>query len=200
MNTAPVVEACPNCGAPLDVDVAGACSWCHARIRTRPAAVAAGRRFGDETRLVPEGTDGCRSSAPFIGLILSSFDLLSTVAPVKEYMHGQPHLLRQIRALSQAVSAAGVRVRDGGLLKDSFDISLEVYTPEEIWFFELSFDVIALVSGVDGLNGDTRAQMRENIRSLDWYSEKHIWKKDLKKAGDGPVSWREFRAQVPHRG
>jgi hypothetical protein len=195
----PVLEACPNCGAPLELDPASECRWCHARIRTERAAPAF-LRFQDEASLVPEDADDCASSAPFLSLALSSLGLLSAQPEVKEYMNGEPGLLRQIRALSTMVSAAGVRVRDAGLLKDGFDINLEVYTAEEIWTFDLAFDVIALIGALDGLTGKIRAMTASNIRSLNWYAERHTWKKAMKKAGEGPVALREFRAAVPHRG
>jgi len=192
------LEVCPNCGAPLELDPASECRWCHARIRTERAAPAF-LRFQDEVSLVPEDADDCASSAPFLSLALSSLGLLSAQPEVKEYMNGEPGLLRQIRALSTMVSAAGVRVRDAGLLKDSFDINLKVYTAEEIWTFDLAFDVIALIGALDGLTGKIRAMTASNVRSLDWYAERHTWKKAMKKAGEGPVALREFRAAVPHR-
>jgi hypothetical protein len=157
-------------------------------------------RFQDEVSLVPEDADDCASSAPFLSLALSSLGLLSAQPEVKEYMNGEPGLLRQIRALSTMVSTAGVRVRDAGLLKDSFDTNLEVYTAEEIWTFDLAFDVIALIGALGGLTGKIRAMTASNVRSLDWYAERHTWKKAMKKAGEGPAALREFRAAVPHRG
>ena len=47
------MEFCANCGAPLDLDEANACRWCHARIRTERAAVPASRTL-DEVDLAPE--------------------------------------------------------------------------------------------------------------------------------------------------
>lgn len=157
-------------------------------------------RARDQVSLIPEDTDDCGSAAPFLYLALSAFYLLGTESPVKELMHRDPWLLGQVRALSAAVSAAGVRVRDAGLLKDSFDISLGVYAPEEIWTFGLAFDVIAQLGALDGLTGKDRAQMASNVQSLDWYTGKHDWKKAMKKAGEGPPAFRELRARTPHRG
>ena len=103
MNTVPVVEVCANCGAPLDIDEASACRWCHAQIRLRPAA-APGSSFHawDDVSLVPQDTDSCYTSAPFLALALSSLGLLSVQHVVKEYMHHEPWLLGQVRALSTA--------------------------------------------------------------------------------------------------
>jgi hypothetical protein len=199
VNTVPVVEVCANCGAPLDLDEASSCRWCHARVRLQRATALA-PLFSDQLALVPDEVDGCASAAPFLYLALSSLEMLGVQPAVKEYMGQEPWLLEQIRALSTAVSAAGVRVRDGGLLKDSFDVSLGVYTPEEIWTFDLAFDVIAWVGTLDGLTGDVRALGVDNVRSLAWYSDMHHWKRAMKKAGAGPATWHELRARMPHRG
>ncbi len=197
MNTVPVLEVCPNCGAPLELDPASECRWCHVRIRTEQAAPAF-LGFQDEAGLVPEDADDC-TSAPFLSLTLSSLRLLGDQPEVKEYMNGEPGLLGQIRALSTMVSAAYVRVRDAGLLKDSLETHLDAYTAEEIWTFDLAFDVLALIGALDCLTGKIRAMTASNVQSLDWYAERHTWKKAMKKAGEGPVALREFRAAVPHR-
>jgi hypothetical protein len=156
--------------------------------------------ISDRVSLVPEDVDDCGSSAPFLSLALSSLELLGVQPAVREYMQREPWLQQQIRALSTAVSAAGVRVRDAGLLKDSFDSNLSVYTPEEIWTFDLVFDVIAQIGTLGGLTGEVRAMTASNVRSLDWYAQRHTWKKDLRKAGEGPVARHELRARTPHRG
>lgn len=199
MNAAPVVDVCANCGAPLDLDETGACRWCHAHIRTERAKIPV-LSSDDEVSLVPEDADDCMSSAPFLFLALSTLGpLLSTEPVVREYMRGQPRLLPQIRALSTAVSAAGVRVRDAGLLKDDFDDNLAVYTPEEIWTFDLAFDVIALIGALDGLPGRARAKAASDLRTLDQDTRGHAWRHAMKKAGEGPVAFAELRATVPHR-
>ncbi|HEY0937652.1 MAG TPA: hypothetical protein VGD91_28425, partial [Trebonia sp.] len=152
MNMVPAAEFCTNCGAPLELDAASACRWCHARIHLERAPVFAPSYF-DQVSLVPEDVDDCASVAPFLYLALSSLGLLGAQPEVREYLRGQPWLLEQVRALSTAVSAAGVRVRDAGLLKDSFDSNLAVYTPPEIWTFDLSFDAIAQLGLLEGLSG-----------------------------------------------
>ena len=88
---------------------------------------------------------------------------------------------------------------DAGLLKDSFDESLQVYAPEEIWAFDLAFDVIAMLSAIEGLRGGTRASLVDSLRSLDRTAGLHTFKKDLKKAGSGPEALRDLRSRVPHR-
>jgi hypothetical protein len=169
------------------------------RVKSRSPAPA--RRvifFGDDTALVPSGVDDCSTSAPFLYLTIGTFDaVLSREPVVQEYIGKQPGMHEKIRELTTAVGEAGVRVRDAGLLKDDFDDNLRVYTPDEIWTFDLAIDMIAMFGSLDGLPGDSRARLASNLRSLDQSVIEHHWKKELKKAGDGPARFRDLRASVP---
>lgn len=189
MSAGPVTSLCRNCGAPLELDDAGRCRWCHAPVRFESPGSRAG--------LVPHGLDDCFTSAPFIYLTLSAFNLLGTENAVRQFLAANPGLHDRIRALAVATSAAGVRVRDAGLLKDDFDDNLKVYTPEEIWTFNLAIDVVARLSVLDGLPPSTHAQMVNNLKSLDDRVRSHTWKKELKRAGDGPAEFRDLRAAMP---
>ena len=195
MNAGPVVGACQNCGAPLQLDPNGNCTWCHAHIRADPPPVRY-VAYHDDHALVPDDVDDCSSSSPFVYLVLASFGLLSTEPVIQEYT-STSGLRGRIRALTTAVSAAGVRVRDGGLLKDSFDGNLSVYTAAEIWTFDLAVDVIAMLGAVAGLPGKTRAMIADNLKTLDRNEHRHTWKKDLKGAGEGVGAFRDLRAGVP---
>lgn len=148
--------------------------------------------------LVPAGTDDCATSSPFLYLTLSALGLLSTQPAVHEFARQQPEAHQQIRALAAAVSAAGVRVRDGGLLRNDFDDRLRPYTPDEIWLFDLAIDVIALLGGLESLPGSTRAQISSDVRSLDQSVHSHAWHKGLRHAGEGPAPFHALRALVPH--
>jgi len=189
---------CPNCGAPLELDQGGNCRWCHAHLRTEPRHTPSGH--GGGLGLVPAGTDDCSTSAPFLYLTLAALGSgLSFEPAVREYARANPAQATRIRALSTAVSAAGVRVRDAGLLKDSFDENLRVYTAEEIWTFELAIDVIAMLSALDGLPGQARARAAEDVRTLNETAHSHTWRKGLKQAGTGPAEFQPLRAEIPHR-
>ena len=190
---------CPNCGAPLELDQGGNCRWCHAHLRTEPRHAPSGH--GGGLGLVPAGTDDCSTSAPFLYLTLAALGSgLSYEPVVREYARANPAQATRIRALSTAVSAAGVRVRDAGLLKDSFDEHLGVYTAEEIWTFELAIDVIAMLGALDGLPGQARARAAENVRTLNETAHGHTWRKGLKQAGTGPAEFQPLRAEIPRRG
>jgi hypothetical protein len=115
----------------------------------------------------------------------------------KEYVTARPSLLASVQALSTAVSAADVRVRDTGMLKDDFDERLTIYTPDEIWTFDLAFDVIAMLGALDVVQGETRALVISNMKSLDQQATGHTWKKELDKAGNGPAQFQELRTFVP---
>jgi hypothetical protein len=179
------------------------CRWCQARIETGPQSGRAARHVvttaGSEASLVPPGADDCSSCSPFVYLIISVLGpLLSDEPAVQAYTSAQPGLLEQIRALSVAVSEAGVRARDAGVLKSDIDNRLTLYTSEQIWTFDLAADVIAVLSVLDALPSGVRATVTGHLRSLDQEAHSHTWKKEVKKAGDGPESFRALRAKVPH--
>jgi hypothetical protein len=158
--------------------------------------------FGmDDFSLVPgdllAGTD-----VPFIDLILVQLGYgpaygLSAEPAVRQYVRNEPGLYPIIRDLGAAVGAAGIRARDGGLLKNSFDDNLKLYTPEEIWNFDLAIDVIAVLAAVEGLSKSTLFRATQALRDLDRTARGHTWKKELKRAGEGPAAFRELRARVP---
>jgi hypothetical protein len=152
-----------------------------------------------QSGLVPREVD-VQSVAPFIYLTLATLGPgLAREHAVEAYLSAEPGLRQKIRQVSTAVGAAGVRVRDAGLLKDSFDQNLRVYTPEEIWTFDLAIDVIAMLGTLDGLPGGTRASIVDTLHLLSQSAHSHTWKKDVKNAGQGPEAFRELRAQVPRR-
>lgn len=189
MTAGPTVDVCRTCGAPLELDDNGRCRWCHVQVRHEPVESQAG--------LLPRGLDDCSTSAPFLYLILSAFYLLGTQDAVKQFLARSPEPRRQLRALAAATSAAGVRVRDAGLLKNEFDDNLRVYTPDEIWTFNLAVDVIARLGALEGLPPSTHAQIVSDLKTLNDQTHSHTWKKELKQAGDGVPQFRELRAATP---
>lgn len=213
MTAEPVLKLCPNCGAPWTLDAGGTCRWCQARLVSDPlldrpagravgtagcASGTSGRTTGGPTGLVPAGVDDCSSCSPFIYLILSVLGLVLSGEPaVEAYTSARPELLQQIRALSAAVSEAGVRVRDAGSLRSDIDNRLILYTAEQIWTFDLASDVIAMLSELDDLPPDVRATATRQLRSLDQEVHSHTWKRGVKKAGEGPEAFRDLRATVP---
>jgi hypothetical protein len=118
---------------------------------------------------------------------------------VQQYTRAAPAALAAIRELCSAVAAAGVRVRDSGQMRDSFDERLGLFTAAEIWLSELSFDVIAMLGGLAGLSPGTHARVADDLKSLDEEAHAHHWQAAVRKAGDGPPEFRELRAHVPHR-
>jgi hypothetical protein len=54
----------------------------------------------------------------------------NTEAAVLDHVRAYPEFHQKIREFSQAVSAAGVRVRDFGLLRSEYDDNLRVFAPE----------------------------------------------------------------------
>jgi hypothetical protein len=148
--------------------------------------------------LVPPDTDNCSTSSPFLYLIMASLGTLSTEQPVLAYTHSDPAFHQQVQHLSAAVSAAGERVRDEGRIRNDFDDNLRIFSPVEIWLFDLAVDVIAMLGSLMGLSNASLALYKDNVRTLDDEVHTHTWKHGLKKAGAGPEEFRELRQRVPH--
>lgn len=137
--------------------------------------------------------------APLIHLTLALLANLGTEAAVQRYTRAQPGAHRAIRALSAAIAAAGVRVRDSGRARDSFDERLRMFTAGEIWEFDLAYDVLAMLGSLDGLSPGTHARIAGALKTLDQDTHSHHWKNAVCQAGDGPAEFRALRAEVPHR-
>jgi hypothetical protein len=199
MNSSSAMVLCPHCGSPLALDSAmsGHCPECNGKVRFAESSQSpAIHRVGD-TGLVPAGTD-MEVVAPFIYLTLMSLSLMGSEPVVQQYTSAEPEAHNAIRELSRAVAGAGTRVRDTGRMRDSFDEDLRYYTAEEIWLFNLAVDVIAMFSTLGGLAPGARARIVDDVRLLDNNVTSHHWKKELRRAGDGPPQFHQLRAHVPH--
>ena len=152
--------------------------------------------YGSERGLVPVGTD-YEALAPFLYLTMTTLDLLGSDPVVRQYIHAAPEAHRAIRQLSTAIAAAGVRVRDTTTRHGFLEEHLREFTPDEIWLFDLAIDVIAMLGTLGGLSPSMHAQVLSDLRSLDDYPHSHHWKREVRKAGDGPEAFRDLRAHVP---
>jgi hypothetical protein len=197
MISEPLPSFCPRCNAPLQLDEAGRCDWCRAHLQTVSPQGHVLNVPAGSVKLLPADVDDM-GVAPFIKLTLAVLGLLRFERAVQEFAGREPELVRNIVALSGAVADAGARVRNAGLLKSGFDNNLRVYTPAEIWICNLAIDLIAFLGSLDGLRNGTRAQIANNLRTLDQNTSSHTWKKDVKGAGAGPAQFRELRAAVPY--
>jgi hypothetical protein len=146
--------------------------------------------------IVPDDIDNV-AVAPFIYLMLAILKLLARDPAVRQYASAVPEGASSIRALTAAAAAAGTRVRDTGRMRGSFDEHIGLFTPEEIWVFDLAFDVIAMFASLGGLEHGTRAMVIDDVKSLD-RNVSHHWKKEVRKAEPGPVAFQALRAHVPH--
>jgi hypothetical protein len=146
--------------------------------------------------LVPDGLD-YSVTAPFIELMISTLGLLSYDPVVKQYLEASPGSQQSIRALATAVAAAGVRVRDSSRRLDEFEEHLHKFTPEEFWVFNLAVDIIAMFAGTPGMDPSNHALIRSDLQTLDDLAHGHHWKSQVRKAGDGPVQFRELRGHIP---
>src|SRR5215469_5790198 len=56
MSAGPIVNLCPNCGAPLELDEAAKCRWCHAPVQFAPSEAD----VGDDSQLMNTGLEELR--------------------------------------------------------------------------------------------------------------------------------------------
>jgi hypothetical protein len=207
MPAQPNVRTCPNCGAPLKLDVEGRCGWCQAFVDV-PAAPAAGRThidvFDDQLHLEPDSVYMDQQGYPvLIATILIDFRNFGDELAVQNYLDRAPGLRNAIRSLSLALGAAGARIRDSGVMKDVWDDKLDHYTPDEIWMCDLGVDVIAMLASIEGLRGRMQAEARTTLHTFDGDEspgQRRVWRRGLEAAGAGPEAFRQMREQIPVRG
>ena len=153
--------------------------------------------------LIPQdfvmGTD-----VPFIDLLLVSLGYgpyygLSAESAVRDAVRGQPGLYEQIRAVGAVVGRAGVRVRDSGQLRDSFDNETRYYTSDELWCFDMATDVLAMLAVLPGVSGSARFSALEAVRDLNKTLTGHWFHKHVKHAVDAPRDFGALRSRVPAR-
>jgi hypothetical protein len=214
VSTDPVILHCPNCGAPLEL-VGGACRWCreHVTLPVAPSLRDADddeddRDDGDDEESdvvrAEEGHDRIKLGDSESTLLPPSAWILSTLSWVtydlliQAFFAAHPDLLELVRPLAVAVQAAGERIQGTGLpveelMGEGFD---KAYTPEEMWTFELSADVLVWLTALDGVDSHMRVSVQRELNRSFWTDP---FKKPLKKAGDGPVALRQLRGTVPHR-
>lgn len=138
------------------------------------------------------------TSSPFVFLIMSALGPgLSTEKAVIDYVSAYPDFHQAIRDLSAAVSEAGARARDSGMLRGEFDDNVRVYSPIEIWMFDLAVDVIAMLGAVDGLSNAELFRFKDNVRTLDQEVSSRYWQSCLRQAGPGVPQFQQLRASVP---
>jgi hypothetical protein len=208
MTETAIVEHCPNCGAPLELDEQGNCHWCHQHVTVMadgeqraldgltPEQVESIAKVDRHDELnLPDGD---------VYLPLPAFPLLAcfNTSAYDRAVQGflaAPGRIDSIRALAVAVQTAGQRLQDANVADDDVvQRGEKIYTPDELWTFDLFVDLLAWLESIGGIERDTRTSLRETVSLHD-----DLWRarsrKPLKKAGDGPEAFRALREAVPHR-
>ena len=209
MNTTAEVQYCPNCSAPLELDDNGNCHWCHVHVTLQitGASVAALDGLTPEQQASITNLDKhneLRLPEGSVYLPLPVFPLLSCLNaaaydPAIQAFLSTPDRVDSIRALAEAVEAAGQRLQDAGVEEDDvIGRGEKIYSPEELWIFELLTDLLARLKSVEGIERDTRSMLIENVSGQDDMWQKRV-RKRLKAAGDGPEQFRPLRASLPRR-
>lgn len=156
----PVVDVCPNCGAPLKLDDAGDCTWCHAHVRvTAPAAGQSAPLDVDPPddvlfgNLLSDEPGDIELLQPVSNLLV----FLSTTgqeAAVHDFLSHWEHK-DAVGPLLRAARAAGTRVTLSAKASPGFNEFLdhsELYTSDEWWTIALTTDLLALLAALPGVD------------------------------------------------
>lgn len=175
--TEPRVETCPNCGAPLRLDAKRQCAFCRAHIRS----------------------DGEAEGAPSpAGAILRTIGMLISEPAAQRVVDAQG-LADPVTSLSDAIVAAGQRVRDDGLVLSERAVDLKIYEPAEVWTFNLAADLIAVLVVAPNLPKAKRVAVRDVLMRLDAGLGTHWARSTIGNAAPGPEPLQGLRAALPHR-
>ncbi len=210
MTADPVVDHCPNCGAPLQLDGQGTCAWCHATVRVDAATP------GDSEALLLDLPDPDGAIAKMVGhdqlqlpessvfLPLPVFPLLSALDafgydPAVQRFLATPARLPAVQLVVNTVKTAGERLQDADVPEgEVLSHANKLYTPEEWWTIDLLVDLIAALGSLPRVDRDTRTSAQQTVRLHDelWHRTS---KRPIRHAGEGPEALRDLRATVAHR-
>lgn len=157
---APTVDTCPNCGAPLKLDNAGDCVWCHAHVHVTATPVLSADRMDAATaarvlfgNVLDDEPDDIELLQPVSNLLI----FLSTTGQeeaVQDFLSHWEHK-DAVGPLLEATRAAGARVTVSAKASRGFDEFADhssLYTAGEWWMISLACDLLALVAGVPGVD------------------------------------------------
>jgi hypothetical protein len=200
----PVVDNCPNCGAPLKLDTAGNCVWCQAHVRVtappapQPETFDAGRAirvlFGNPL----EGeADDIMLLQPVSNLLIF-LESTGQEAAVQDFLSHWEHK-DAVTPLLHAVRASGERVTLSAKSAPGFNEFTDhsaLYTPGEWWLIALATDLLALLAGVPGVDPMQAVEAADQARGThDHYGEHFARSRPPDGDGSGPLS--ALRHAVP---
>lgn len=204
------VQRCPNCGAPLELDVNGHCRWCGVPV----LAVEVPRDLDDEDRaLLAEMmgmSDDLSSRNPFRGEpndimllqpvsnILIFLETTAMDGAVKKWLGAFPSK-DALDPLVVAVRQAGTRIKleaMQGKHYNEFAENSHLHTPEEWWEIGLALDILATIGSVPGIDPITGA---EAVKQANGFRRdySHQLKKARDKAGPDQAQFQALRAAIP---
>lgn len=203
----PVVDRCPNCGAPLSLDAEGRCQWCQAHVRSSPSG--AGRLSAEDAELLadllqPERVNPLAHESDDVMLLLPAMVILSSVCllgmdPAVKTWVDSSQLGPPLKQLLDSMRAGAKRVQLLAMADrhyDEFADHSRMYTAEEWWVLKLGIDLQIFLAGLPGIGQLEGARhAADGRRLLDEHS--HHIHKALKDAGAGPEPLRSLRAAIP---
>lgn len=156
----PTVDSCPNCGAPLKLDTAGDCLWCHAHVNVSTTPVVPrGQMDADLAARVLWGhiLDDEPGDIELLQPVSNLLVFLSTTGQEAAVLDFLSHWEQKeaVGALLKAVRAAGTRVTLSAKAAHDFNEFSDhsaLYTSGEWWTIALATDLLALVGGLPGVD------------------------------------------------
>lgn len=198
----PVVDKCPNCGAPMKLNAAGDCVWCHAHVRLEAPVPS---DDPDELRRDIAALDNLLEGEPGELMLLqpvSNLLVFLTSTGQQPAVHdflGQWHLRDRVRPLLAAVRATGERVTAAAMAAPDFNEYGDhsaLYTAEEWWMIELANDMLVMLAslpGVDEIHSLQTLNQAQQIRS--GYGP-HFAEANAA-VGAGPEAFKSLREEIP---
>ena len=203
----PVVDSCPNCGAPLKLDTAGDCVWCHAHVRVTASPVAPSTPMDAERAMRVLFGNPLEGEPGDIELLQPACNLLvflSTTgqdAAVQDFLSHWEHK-DAVGPLLHAVRAAGTRVTLVAKAAPGFDEFTDhsaLYTPDEWWTIALAADLLALLAGLPGVDPMQAADSKNEAQD-DRKSYGRHFAKGTPPSGDDSAALLAMREALPGAG
>jgi hypothetical protein len=199
-----VVDNCPNCGAPLKLDTAGDCIWCHAHVRVAGSPVVVARESDAASAMRVLYGNPLEDEPDDIMLLQPVSNLLTFLwtsgqeAAVQDFISHWEHK-DAVTPLLHAVRAAGTRATVAAEAKPGFNEfgdNSALYTSDEWWTIALATDTLSLLAGLPGVDPLQAVTTANEVRNVhDTYAD--CIAKATPPAGDDASALRAMRGSVP---
>jgi hypothetical protein len=134
---------------------------------------------------------------PPAGWIVSALHWVTYDAGIRAFLDAHPDDLAATRTLVEATKAAAERLDAAGIEAEQLMPAgfAKMYTPDELWIFDLGADLLVWWTTLDGVDKDMRKSVAFELSRSYWHGP---FGKRLKKV-PGPDALHALRAAAPRR-